>query len=416
MLWIESIITGVQQADQDRFRQRIVLNSVETELDENASIVSQGTEFSVNTKLRQVFSQVGYDYVPAKMSILIIPDRRVSRSRTTSFIHSIKNSCEQHRLSVPIQSSSTDKLMARLKRLSAGSVVRTTETPVWFLLPRKNSPPSDEIWNLMEDLDSKNIRWRRAYADDDFQWSVSDQLGSVLQGAGGRTYSVAAQSCRLPWSIGVDISHGGQANLISTVCAALVDPTGNFVHAWSIRQKRNEAVSAVSVRKLLLSATDYVRSEAKNPDILVLRDGRLFERENETFYRDRLGANVTLVEIRKRQNPLLVDASTCRSPVSASCGAVPGTTKGTHVEFLLTHPGNQTRGFDMPLKIHWNDRWDGLNIGPRGLRKILVALTASPGLGLHARTLPAPIYWADGIAAVSGKELKFGGQAVTNII
>ena len=50
-----------------------------------------------------------------------------------------------------------------------------------------------------------------------------------------------------------------------------------------------------------------------------------------------------------------------------------------------------------------------------GIAAIITALVYAPGLGNKERTLPAPIYWADGIAAASDIDLRFRGQQTTHI-
>ena len=59
--------------------------------------------------------------------------------------------------------------------------------------------------------------------------------------------------------------------------------------------------------------------------------------------------------------------------------------------------------------------WDGMRLGPELLARILFAQTLMPGLGLRQRRLPAPIYWADGIAGASDDDLRFRGQCVVNL-
>ena len=411
--WMRALMSTLSESCPELIDRQIRLESVSEELEASASISANGESFEIGTKLRSILGEVGYDKVPKGMSVVIVSEPSVSSATAVNFVDRVKASCDQHKLAAKVCVVSAEKLRKRLDDLRAGSSVRSTSSPVWFLLRSKSKSPSSEIIHLMEQLDRFDLRWRRAYADDDFQWSIGDQLGSIVQAAGGRNYSIKLASGRLPWSIGLDISHGRGTRPHSTVCAALVDPTGSLVHAWKRKQSRNEAISAVAVRKLLLAATDYARAESKYAEVLVLRDGRLFDSENAGFYRDRLGSRVSLVEVRKRQNPLFLCEKDNVCPKSASYGAIPSTFEGTNVGLLITSPCGNERGFDTPLKIHWRDQWDGLGIGPKDLPAMLVALTAAPGLGLHPRTLPAPIYWADGLAAASDKNLKFRGQEVS---
>ena len=89
--------------------------------------------------------------------------------------------------------------------------------------------------------------------------------------------------------------------------------------------------------------------------------------------------------------------------------------KGGSLGFLapLHEPKNDE--FGRVLKIWMKHGWDGMELGPQRLVHILFAQTLTPGLGLHARTLPAPVYWADGIAGASEKDLRFRGHSIVDL-
>lgn len=48
---------------------------------------------------------------------------------------------------------------------------------------------------------------------------------------------------------------------------------------------------------------------------------------------------------------------------------------------------------------------------PTDVADSLIGLSLAPGLGMHRREKPAPIYWADGIAGVNPDDLRFAGNA-----
>ncbi len=68
--------------------------------------------------------------------------------------------------------------------------------------------------------------------------------------------------------------------------------------------------------------------------------------------------------------------------------------------------------FGTVLKLSWNESWNGLGLSPRDVAAIMMALVHAPGLGNEPRVLPAPIYWADGIARADDGDLRFRGQPV----
>ena len=47
-----------------------------------------------------------------------------------------------------------------------------------------------------------------------------------------------------------------------------------------------------------------------------------------------------------------------------------------------------------------------------GAPDALIGLSLAPGLGMHRREKPAPIYWADGIAGAHSGDLRFAGNAL----
>ena len=216
----------------------------------------------------------------------------------------------------------------------------------------------------------------------------------------------------IPWSLGIDLSHKFGAGH-STLCAALVDSDGALVRAWTIQQRRDETVGMVALRKILGAVADFMADASDSRELLILRDGRLFENENARLYCEALGLNVSLIECRKRGNPQLYDVEDGNPvlPESPVWAMVPGAPTG----FLVTNPQRRRRTLDMVLKVSWRSSWNGIGLDSDEIARILVALTFSPGLGLHRRTLPAPLYWADGIAGASDDDLRFRGQRVSRL-
>ena len=149
---------------------------------------------------------------------------------------------------------------------------------------------------------------------------------------------------------------------------------------------------------------------------MIVRDGRVFESENVNDYMYELGTAVTLVELRKNGNPPLLLGPEARLPTRPTVGWLSEPTGGS-LGFLVALPSNGNyNGFGSVLKIWMQQAWDGMRLGPELLARILFAQTLMPGLGLRHRRLPAPIYWADGIAGASDDDLRFRGQYVVNLI
>jgi len=380
-------------------------------VESGVELVIGGQAVSASTNVRQLYAEWGYDEVPAGFTVLVIPDRGVPPDRVHSLRARLKEDRGLSKGEVSVVISSVEKLGLRLGELESGAQPKAKAVSVLLLLPGRDSIPDAGMRQLMDRLDKCRVAWRRAYADDDQRWSVPDQVGSLLQAAGGRSHRVTVDGQPLPWAIGIDISHPANGGR-STVCAALTAPCGSLTAAWTLVQPRDEAVSAVTLRQLLLAATSRIRADDQHPSLVVLLDGRLFEKENAGFYRERLGMSVTLVEVRKGGNPPVFVDDEGAPPRQPFFGSVLETGPGRHVGFLVTYPKGSENGVDKVLKVHWRDEWDGLRLGSEGLPRLLYAMSVAPGLGLHRRTLPAPLYWADGIASAGGDSLKFRGQNV----
>ena len=280
------------------------------------------------------------------------------------------------------------------------------------MLARNDVPPSDRMIRVMGGMDRHCLPWRRAYATDDRNWSVSDQVGSLLQAAGGTSHAVALEGGeRMPWSIGIDVS---KRDDYSRVATSLIDPSGRLSGSWILDQARQENIEPHVLRRLLHATADKVPPEGRSAGILVIRDGRVFESESVDDYTRDLGAPVTLVELRKYGNPPLLLDRHALLPTGPVVGWLPQVPNGT-LGFLVTLPNSTQDRFDNPLKIWMPGAWDGLRLGPERLARILYAQTLTPGLGLRRRRLPAPVYWADGIAGASDSDLRFRGQCAVDL-
>ncbi len=184
---------------------------------------------------------------------------------------------------------------------------------------------------------------------------------------------------------------------------------GALAGVWLGRQRRDETALPATLRPMLLAVASHLRSvQAGGDPVLVLRDGRLFERELPHVVFQALGSNVTLVEYRKRGNPMAYRAGGGRLMLSAPFAVrVPEST----TMFLAPAPPRSARDLPAIAKVAWEESWNRLELSHADIASIVAGQTLSPGLGLHQRTLPAPIYWADGIAGASDTDLRFRGNA-----
>jgi len=404
---INELHQAIQSIGLPSIGKQIDLEEVETGLTNETTYVVGDRTFPSDTKLSSIYQPGGFFRVPENLDLLIVADSGVSQNIINTYHRKIEQGMHQCKSTINIFRTTIEKLEQRLNELQQGDSPKKEFIPV--LLVFSSSPPSTKAMNAMRALDFLKIPWRRAYSTDNHDFSIRSQLGSILQAAGGIPHAVQlAGGESLPWSIGIDLSH---RPAFSRVCSTLISPNGNLVKAWTIDQSRNEEVDATVLRQLIKSAVSMIPSNELQDGVLIMRDGRLFERENPAYYLDEVDGPVTLIEIRKYNNPpIILDNADNLPPTTPSVGWLPKQ-HNTSIGFLVTLPQSLEDNFDFVLKIHIKDKWDGMQIGRSKLAHILAAQTKSPTLGLNTSKLPAPIYWADGIAGGKGSDgLNFGGQ------
>lgn len=408
-----SLLERLQVACGQHLQGFVRLDAADPDPQNAIRLLGSRESFPADTNARVVHKQGGFLSVRNGLEVLICGDTNVARTPMDDYAGRAKAAFERRGVNDTIVRVITlKKLEARLAELDQRGSPKRRDVPVLFMLARNDEPPSDRMIRAMGRMDRHFLPWRRAYATDDRNWSVSDQVGSLLQAAGGTSHAIAlAGGESMPWSIGIDVS---KRDDYSRVATSLVDPNGRLTGSWILDQARQENIEPDVLRRLLDATADRVPSEDRSSGILVIRDGRVFESENVDDYTRDLGAPVTLVELRKYGNPPLLLDRNAHLPLGPMASWLPQVGNGT-LGFLVTLPNSTQERFDIPLKIWMPDAWDGLGLGPERLARILYAQTLTPGLGIRRRRLPAPIYWADGIAGASDNDLRFRGQCAVDL-
>jgi hypothetical protein len=261
-------------------------------------------------------------------------------------------------------------------------------------------------------LESRGQQFRRAYDTDNFQFSVPEQAPSILQSAGGVPYlSIAENAKPSPWTLGIDLSNPTKGS--PRLCGSLVSPEGTLVHSWLQDHRQDETFSSTHLRLLLHTVVEYLPKNAAQHGLLILRDGRLFEKENYRIYKEELGLPTTLAEFRKGGNPPILTPTHPGLPQDSFFGFLPISNNKFSTAFLVTFPSVRKGRFGSVFKLHWRDDWNELGLESRDFAATIKSLVNAPGLGCKARKLPAPIYWADGIAGSTAEDLRFRGQHIS---
>ena len=408
-----SLLDRVQLACGQHLQGPVRLDAADPNPQNAIRLLGSTDAFPAHTNPRVVHKKGGFLSVRDGLEVLICGDANVARAPMDDYSERATVAFERRGVNGAIvRVIALDALETRLSELDQGETPERRDVPVLFMLARKGEPPSNRMIRVMGRMDRHCLPWRRAYATDDRDWSVSDQIGSLLQAAGGTSHAVelAGEEC-IPWSIGIDVS---KRDDYSRVATSLVDPNGRLAGSWMLDQALQENIEPDVLRRVLEATADKVPLEDRSSGILVIRDGRVFESENVDDYTRNLSAPVTLVELRKYGNPPLLLGRDADLPPGPVVGWLPQVGNGT-LGFLVSLPNSTQKRFDNPLKIWMPDAWDGLRLGPERLARILYAQTLTPGLGVRRRRLPAPVYWADGIAGASDDDLRFRGQCAVDL-
>ena len=106
----------------------------------------------------------------------------------------------------------------------------------------------------------------------------------------------------------------------------------------------------------------------------------------------------------------LVEAGSAPPPSTSSCQH--RVTRGTNRGGGSVVSGHIPR----PLKLVMKTEWDGPQLGLAGISRVCTGLCYGPSLGLRPHLLPAPIYWANGIASIGPTNRQFAGQCHDEVV
>ena len=360
----------------------------------------------LDTSVYSLHRRFGYDRVPALVRAAIVPVRPFDNNAAGKFREALDQECKKRRVALISKVVSPEYLSERLtpERVRDGAVVV-------LIFPEPGLHPPEGL-RLMKALEELGMPFRRAYATDNLEWSVPGQLGSIVEAAGGTPFRLEVPE--LPdnfWSLGVDMSHRVKGRL-TWLSVSLIDPTGRLVQAWRGRQPLDERAAPNLLKHMLVEAGEKAREFCPDPKFLVLRDGRFLDGEESNGFDLHLGAPASVVEVRKRGNPQIWTGESRDLPAaeSWSCFSARG-----HVVFCCPNPDPEQGGSGRVLKLTWKEEEDRLGLGREGVVRAVLAGRYGSALGMHVPTLPASLYWADGIAGASDEDLRFRGQPVINV-
>lgn len=403
---LKSIIVGLN----DHRIQPVSINSIESNLIDCREVHINSYKRISNLSLKSVYKELGFDAVPQKLTFSICPLEGVLDYVAQHFEKQLKKKFyETGKYAVETTISCVDKIEKFLKK-------KTIKIPsgwcAFFILPSKNKYPSAQTRSLFARLEKEGVPFRRAFSDDPVQHSIPEQLPSLLMAAGGIPHrSPTSAAGRSAWTIGIDVGHP-KNNSNSTLALSLIDPNGLLSGAWTISHPRDETINSNCLQNLLNHCAEHLNHKEKNACVVVMRDGRPFKHENPILYSETLKCRVTFLEYRKRNNPQLVVYDDKPVAINEPFAAI---VPGCNTMFLISQPSRNQTTLPRITKIHWENRYNGLNLEPEDIAQLIIASSAAPSLGCQPHIDPAAIYWADGIAGMDNIDTKFRGVKVKRL-
>ena len=368
-------------------------------------ITIRGREIPGESSLNSTYRQYGFDDVPTGWRISVLGLDGVTQAQAVDFQQRLSAAALGRRARPHVMLTSVAGVRSRLVELDASGKSPLHGSLVLILLPRRSTPPTELALDVIADLDRTGVPFRRAYVDDPLDFSLPDQLPSLLMAAGGRPHAIRVTH-RFPGAltVGIDLSHPTNG-LASRLAATIVDQAGMLVWATRMEVRRDETINASIMQKLGETVRTWLRDHGGlDTSLIVLRDGRIPERELISQWMDCFGRNLAVIEVRKRGNPVLFADKTTEMPKPYAVQIENSNT----VLAAATAP-HDLSAITEPLKLTWTDEANPIGLTPAEVANHVLTHCRAPGLGLHAHRLPSAIYWADGIAASDDVDLRFRG-------
>ena len=375
-------------------------------------LLGGGEKIIAGQKVGAFLGRHGYFQVPTTFRVVLVA-QDVNAASVQHYAQEITSTLTRCRLSAPVNAMSCDQLLERIAR---GTALRSGWAYLIAVSGSRGEQLPSGVQPLLVAMDKNRIPYRLFSADNAaMNWSAFDQLGSLVAAAGGIPYVLG-----LPWPaeqppaffLGVDVGHPLQLRE-SWITLSLADHRGIHIQSWRCRQKRDETISD----KALTAALTWAKGLIDSPNspasgrVVALRDGRLHKGEQLRTYQEILGPRMTFVEFSKYQNPEMF--ITGETPRPATAGTECQFANST-VRFITPISPRLAGDLSRTFKVRLEPEWDGLQFGMDCICEVIVGLSYAPGLGLQPHALPGPIYWADGIAAISETNHQFSGQNIVH--
>jgi len=428
----DNLLNGVKKAT-DVIELSASFEKVENDLPEQArplfkmtsAIGSNGSQYELQQDMWTSIAGNGAFQLPETVEIVVVHDSELSEK--TTMVAQYCDTIEKKFRQVNRQSSSIKIHKTHLKRVLESVQERIANpTDMYFdnrvfliaITGKKGVPLPLKQLELLDCLDQLGYQYRLfSYDNKNLTYSASNQLISLIEGAGGISYRLNLpfpESYENGVFFGVDIGHDAgrrKSNLVVSV----VDQYGRYILSVRHCTTLNEAIDKRTLVDILNRAKSASEEKLGYPihQIIILRDGKIPEKgkasqfESLGDYLNALNCPTSVIEVRKRLNPPLYALSQT-GQVSQLVG-YKFQAKGTGAQFFNAYAS--PFGIPKTFKVVIPNKGDTFGWGIDVYTNIIAGLCYSPSLGMKPH-LPGPIYWADGIANTSDTDNRFRGQSV----
>ena len=269
---------------------------------------------------------------------------------------------------------------------------------------KKGDRPSRDAMEWLSLLSEEGIAFQLCSTQTNPDYARHGTACCILAKAGGLLYRVGTRS--VPdldqhWGIGLDLGLGSEYEGKIAVIS-LTDGFGQLRAYWRALKDKDETLSEEILRDGLGWIVAKAESLAPGRKFLAFRDGIRPKNERLEIYRELLpSGRSTLIEISKKGNPLFVDDDA--APLPGSYGIAEQSDK------CFLYPAASPQAGVLTKAVKFFSHHNELNYTPEQMCAVIVALCHAPKLSFQPCSLPAPIYWADGLAGLSNSNLQFGG-------
>ena len=266
--------------------------------------------------------------------------------------------------------------------------------------------PSKEALSWIHTLKAQSIDYVifNAHSDVPIAYRNHGTATHVISKLGGYHYHTVSESVPdLPehWCIGLDLGYGALHRAQAAI-VTLTDGKGRLIAYWRAIKDIGETLSPDILKEGITWVVNQAEEIAPGKKFLAFRDGVRPRDEPLRLYKDLLPhGRSTLIEYAKRGNPMMLDDG--KQPLPGTIC----TTTGSPDSFLFTVQAPMAGSLTGTVKFFTEH--NELAYTKQQIGEILIALCFAPKLSFQPSRLPAPIYWADGLAGLSGLNLQFGG-------